>query len=395
MEKRTVIILIIGALVVTLLVTGLIALFMFGAFTEFEVYSCGSGFYFNRAVDWSYEIKELGVESDENYFYLEDYFVSEELGTEYDIKGNIFKVGSVYLAKKSDYYNPEVFEFDLDTYDSNVIVITPEMSYVEIYSNNPNVTHSLSISIEQRSLPVDITFKDVNIMSEDAIPVLFSAALTDINIKLVGKNTIKAGATSYTVKGLAEKITDGIFSFVEQNFYESIKCVYDEMKFIDDAVDGNHNLLRIASHYAMEVESLYDVFVVNTIDAAISLLGGSTGIEGAKGASAFMVPCGMSIGGTGTLSITGGDGGNGGSASESLLGTADGGNGGEGGAAISCATIVVSQGTKVLANGGKGGMGGEPSKSGFGLFNDSLGQTGAQGKVGEGYLGEIPRRVDE
>ncbi len=395
MEKRTIIILIIVVLAAALLITGLIALFMFGAFGEFEVYSCGSGFYFNRAVDWSYEIKELGVKSDENYFYLEDYFVSEELGTEYDIKGNIFKVGSVYLAKKSDYYNPEVFEFDLDTYDSDVIVITPEMSYVEIYSSNPNVTRVLSISVEQRSLPVDITFKNVNIMSEEAIPVLFSAALTDINIKLIGKNTIKAGTTNYTVKGLADKIIDGIFSFVEQNFYESIKCVYDEMKFIDDTADGNHNLLRVASHYMMEVENLYDIFVVNTIDAAISILGGSTGIEGAKGASAFWVPCGMSISGTGTLSITGGDGGDGGDASESLLGTADGGDGGEGGAAISCATVVVCRGTKVLASGGMGGTGGEPSKTGFGLFDGSFGKNGAQGKSGKGYMIEIPRRSDE
>ena len=142
----------------------LIAIGLLGGFEEFQVYSCGSGFYFNRSAAITYKIKELGITSEENYFILDDYFVSNEYGTEYKIKGNIFNVGSVYLAKKSEYYNPEIYRFNLDTYDSEILTITPEMSYVEIYSSDPNKEHTLMVNVEKRDFPVDITLENVNIV---------------------------------------------------------------------------------------------------------------------------------------------------------------------------------------------------------------------------------------
>ena len=51
----------------------------------FEITYCGSGFYFNRPDSKTYKIKALGVESTGNYFFLEDYFVSESPDDKKDI----------------------------------------------------------------------------------------------------------------------------------------------------------------------------------------------------------------------------------------------------------------------------------------------------------------------
>ena len=363
----------------------LIAIGLLGGFEEFQVYSCGSGFYFNRSAAITYKIKELGITSEENYFILDDYFVSNEYGTEYKIKGNIFNVGSVYLAKKSEYYNPEIYRFNLDTYNSEILTITPEMSYVEIYSSDPNKEHTLMVNVEKRDFPVDITLENVNIVSGGAVPVLFCSSITDINIILKGQNTLRAGKNSYTLQEFIEKVQSGALSFVEQQFYEDVKHVYDELKFLQSTIDGNETFGDVSWHYAEQIFDAQLSFMENAFDAVVGVVTGVSGDQGATGATCVLVPMGISFNGNGTVTIIGGEGAKGGNASNSLIGKASGGKGGNGGVALSCNNIIISADTTVEANGGKGGYGGEPSKGGLGLLGSS-GSKGAKGSDGESYI---------
>ena len=99
---------------------------------EIEVVSCGSGFYFNG--DKEYEVVELGTSTTGNSFYHEDYFYSERLGEKYTLKSGWFDTHDIYLAKKSEHYNSEVYRFDLADYHRSVLPIEPTMNYVEIFS---------------------------------------------------------------------------------------------------------------------------------------------------------------------------------------------------------------------------------------------------------------------
>ncbi len=338
-------------------------------FEKFEVYSCGSGFYFNRSDKNSYEIKELGEKSEGNYFYLDDYFYSEELGSEYKIKGTLFNVGSVYLAKKSDHYNQEVYSFELMDYHNKVLKITKDMNYVELTSDRPDENINTYILIEERTLPLDITLNNVSIATKWGIPVVFSAAFTDINVILKGENHIESITPSNTVAQLIERMK-GTLSAQEKLHYDTL----EEIKYLSDTVNGKNSSGDVAHHYFTLATDSLNTWTDAVLGGIESVISGKEGAKGMDGATAIVHPCGISFAGEGSLSVKGGSGAAGGNANVSILGTADGGAGGNGGSGISCANFLDVTG-RLNVEGGFGGNGGAASS---GLIGS--GSSGAKGQ---------------
>lgn len=350
-------------------------------FEEFKVYSCGSGFYFNRSDKKSYEIKELSQKSDGNYFYLEDYFYSEELGKEYKIKGSLFNVGSVYLAKKSDHYNPEVYTFELMDYHNGVLRITKDMNYVELVSDRPDENINAYILIEERELPLDITFNNVSIATEWGIPVIFSAAFTDINIILKGENFVESITPSDTVAEFAERVK-GAMSVQEQAHYEAL----EEIKYLSDSISGKNSSGDVAHHYFTLATGALNTWTDVILGGIENIFSGKEGAKGMDGASAIVHPCGISVYGDGSLSIKGGSGASGGDAGTGIFGTSDGGAGGNGGSGISCANFLDASGN-ITAEGGIGGNGGAAAN---GLIGS--GNNGSKGKDASAINVSNPRK---
>ncbi len=352
---------------------------------EFEVQSCGSGFYFNRSDDKTYKIKELDAVSTGNSFYLEEYFCSDTLGDEYVIKKGWFEVGKVRLAKKNDYYNSEKYEFDVMEYNNGIIEITTEMNYVRLYSSKPEESANIQIQImPNRELPLDLTLENVKIFTDAGIPTLFSYATTDVNVILVGENELHAGAQKYTLEELVERVNDQLFSEQEKRYYDALKELEDGADEI--FIDGGSAF----QHFFNGVTGLAKGVVGTVLDSANGLINGVEGFTGADGCVSVILPTGISFTGDGTLSIRGGAGARGGAATASLFGRADGGDGGKGGDGISCGSYLDFS-DRVTPWGGAGGEGGSPSSGAFGMSSGSKGSYGAQGS---GVSVANPRQED-
>ncbi len=320
----------VGVIVLLLLVSGLICFAWFGGFSEFTVYSCGSGFYFNRTDLLTYSIPELDVRSEGNSFYLEDYFVSEELGTEYKIKGKLFNVGSVYLAKKSDHYDPKQYTFDICDYQDQALVITAAMQYVTLTSSQPDKAMNVYLHVEERTLPLDLTLKEVNICATGGTPALFLGAFADINMILQGENCLSVGQARHTLPDFVRYFADDVLNVQESLYYKTLQ-----------GVQKNHgaNGQTSSDQY---METVGDLLVgvgeswMDLLDGMTDVLNGVDGMDGMNGLPALVHPCGISFAGSGSLSLQGGGGGQGGAPSKGLLGSHDstkgkwGGNGKQG-----------------------------------------------------------------
>lgn len=349
-------------------------------FEKFTVYSCASGFYFNKSGDKTYKIEELDVESDGNYFYLEDYFYSESLGTEYKIKRGLFNVGSVYLAKKSDHYNEEVYTFDIAEYKDKYLKITPEMNYVEITSSTPDKAVATYIQIEERELPLDLTLNNVNIKAGWGIPALFVASKSDVNLILKGENSIEAVTPNDTLAALYQRLK-GTLSDAEELFYDTLR----ERQYLIDAWNGEKASGDVTYHYFDMVSDLMKDGMDSIVGSFENLFEGKEGAQGMHGASAIVSPAGISVSGEGSLYAKGGSGASGGDAGVGIFGTSDGGDGGNGGSGFSCLQFLDITGN-LNTEGGVGGQGGEAAK---GLM--ASGNKGAKGKDGLGVSVTNPK----
>ncbi|MBQ7383904.1 MAG: hypothetical protein IJV72_03835 [Clostridia bacterium] len=257
----------------------------------FEIQSCGSGFYFNRSDKKTYKIKELDAVSEGNYFYLEDYFVSDTLGEEYEIKKGLFKVGTVRLAKKSDHYNPEEFKFDVLEYNNRILAITPEMQYVHLYSGEEGGVSNLQIQImPDRELPLDITLDGVRILTKDGIPTIFSSALTDVNFILIGENELHAGAQIYTLNEIVERANNKLWSEQETHYYKALEEL-DEGKVSSDEGENGDAI----EHFFNGVTGLGKGLVDTVLGGVSGLLDGVDGFTGADGAMAVILPAGVTL----------------------------------------------------------------------------------------------------
>jgi hypothetical protein len=376
MLKKT----IISIMCLTVLTAMLCGLLTSCGFEKFTVYSCGSGFYFNRSNDATYQIPDLDVESTGNYFYLPDYFCSEELGTEYKIKRGFFTVGSVYLAKKSDHYDEKIFNFDVWEYHDESIVITSDMYYVELTSSKPEEPANVYIQIEEREVPLDLTLNGVNICATSGTPVIFSSAIADINVILKGENELKVGPQRFTLEELVQYLQKEAISSQLKLHHKAM----EEVNYAADALTGKIGSQAAAEHYRNKVTNLLigvGESWVGILEGVGEVFTGKEGVAGLDGVTAFVHPCGISFSGEGSVKLEGGGGRNGCDASASLFGSADGGDGGNGGSGICCGNYLDITGRVTLIGGGLG-QGGEPSKGLFGS-NGSRGNNGTEGVPAE------------
>lgn len=358
---------------------------------ELEIYSCGNAFYINQP-NKTYTIKELGVTSNGNAFFVDGYFCSEELGDPYAIKDGWFNVGTVYLAKKSSFYDSTVHEFNLDNYNEPVINITEDMDYVRIYSSDENNKHCLYINIEPRELPLDLVLENVQIYTDYGIPVIFSQTYQDINLILKGKNKLSAGVSyNFTYKSFQERVNDEI-SVMEEKFYNEYESAKDAINNFPDGVMSEGIVDHTYGHLINSADKALDAFE-NVLQGTIDMVAGVDGVKGFDGIACIVHAGGISVNGTGSLSVYGGDGSTGEDAASSLLGTADGGPGGNGAPALCCARYLSLDPVQVQLHGGEGGEGGDPSEGGFGIFGSS-GDKGSKGRKGVDYSIASPRMMD-
>ena len=355
---------------------------------ELKVYTCGSGFYINRDDNYNYYIDDLNVESNGNSFYLEDYFCSEEFGIPYAISDGIIDMGNVYLAKKDDYYNENIFDFDLDSYADCCIEITPEMNYVNIHSSNTEVSHELFIVIKPRDIPLDITFENVNICTKSAIPVFYSQAYVDVNIRLIGKNTFSTGNISQRSTSVWERLENGLTE-IENRFVSAYESAPSYIEGISQKISNQTVLTTITSCYNSLTGLSIDLFT-GLVNGMQNIFTGVEGSDGRNGVACFIHAGGVCFTGDGSLSTMGGSGENGYDAKDSMFGGADGGNGGMGGEGFVCKRLLIVSPSCLWSSGGKGGKGGDPSNGLWGIAGSS-GKQGSLGRDGKALVIAEPR----
>lgn len=364
---------------VLLVATVLCMLSACGMFADkFALYSCGSGFYFNRSSEKEYEIKDLAAKGNGNSFYLDGFFCSETLGSEYKIKNGLFTVGTVKLAKKSEHYNPKVYKFDLDIMEPQVIEITPEMNYVELTMGELSPAANFAIYVQERTLPLDLTMNNVKIKTVASIPAIFSPSPVDINVILKGNCEIAAGNQYNTCESLKTYIENHEASFTaeERYFYEESERILEKSGtlILNDFKGALAQLVR--RNVGDGNENKFEDAIFGDVSA------------GAHGSHALMVNGGICFSGNGSVNLRGGNGGKGGDRSNSLSGMDDGGAGGNGGCGAWCRQYMIGATATVDAVGGTGGEGGAPSK---GLYSSFMGgKKGATGATGSGITSVSP-----
>lgn len=322
----------------------------------------GSSAFVSSSDGAPYKIKELNIVSENNLFTFDDY-VGDKNGTEYTVvNSRNDKIGVIKLSKKSEIYNPEIFEFNLDTYGFKTLIITEEMNYVNIYSSDPSVAKELFIMVQYRTEPLDITFNNVNIYTVNSMPVLFNPFDVDINIICKGTNTIQSGGILMSIEQYNEylnlnkqQIENGFLLVLAP---EIVWCygMYQALDvYTNDSLSGFIQTFKTKLDEMLSFVETYWSYVENAVYGEK----GADGFDGISTIQAFNV----NFMGDGNLTLVGGNGGNGLDASLSLMGSR-GGDGGDAGPAIYCKTsinVMNSANYKILSGspgiGGKGSLG--------------------------------------
>ena len=377
-----------GSIIVCIaMIITLVASFASCTALDIDIYGCGSGLYLGGSDDYKYYIRALDATSDGACFVLEDYFYSEELGEKYEVHDEFFKVGETYLAKKSDYYDPQVYDINIDTYGSSCLTISSNMDYVHIYSESGE-QKAIYIEVEPRDIPLDITFENVNICTPTDVPVVFSKTYQDINIKAVGRNTLQAGCVEDRHLTTLDKLKNGLYE-MEHRFACSLSETLDLLADIPDSVMSGDITDIIRRQVSASRKAIF-----TAADDYYNFIVGKPGEDGVKGVTGFVHLGGVCLYGDGILTIVGGRGTKGGDASSSLGGASNGGNGGRGGTGISCARLITTDEERLSACGGSGGKGGAPSEGLFGLLGSS-GEYGREGIGGVDYDVADPMKPEE
>ena len=341
-------------LIVVVLIISLIPLLSFTACAKtvkktVKVIGSGSTAYISTTEKAPYTISELNIKSTRNAFYFPDYVVDESAGKEYEIKNSKNKkVGTIKLSKKEEIYNPEKFQFNLDTYDKKVIVISEEMNYVEIFSADPSVERDIFICIYNRGTPLDLTLNNVNLHTKECIPVIFNASKQAINVIVKGNNVLMAGE---------EDISDEEYEEFEKNKEELLKGLSSGLKLVKGCAGSSSAYLFMAYTFISETveagvskdKTFFDALmgISDTLlektkmlyEDAISALIGKYGKDGRNGIETIQA-VDISFVGDGRIKIVGGNGTKGFDASTVAMFGANGGNGGDAGSAIICHTYI-------------------------------------------------------
>ena len=329
--------------------------------------SAGSSVWLVGDANKTYEIKALGEKTETGVFYFTDYYVSES-GTLYEILDNRGKaVSTIKLAKKSETYNPQVYEFNLDAYTEHGITITAEMDYVKIFSSDPSIAHDLVIIIDfERTKPCDIEFTNVNIQTTETCSVLYNYSQYDLNLKFEGENYFKAGTSNsneayYYIISQAAKHGSAVIgleltTLAYAGYYFEARAVGAYLDTVWDAFTGKGLSTKHLVEATDEMITVLDV----GIDSLETLIRNQDGADGIDGADAFVSLGSVYFYGGGSVTIVGGDGLNGHKASKGIGGNnVKGGDGGDAGAAIVANVFVENIGGTFEIYTGSPGVGGE------------------------------------
>ena len=335
----------------------------------------GSAAFLSSMENTPFEIKALGIKSERNAFWFEDYVCSNE-GSMYEITNSKKKkIAQICLQEKSEAYTGSTQEIDLTQYAQTVLSVSPQVSYLKLVGDGE--PQELYIDVEYRTEPLEITLENVNLYTQKRMPVLYSYSDEDITIRSVGVNMLRAGNDDPTVEeyeaAMQEKAEENVDIALKGCWFVYYKAVEGTLatfaEFKDGDVDGFATTFRSYMDETFELTKTW-------FNAAKGLLEGHDGIAGMHGAPALQAYRGITLCGDGELYVSGGDGGNGGNASDVAMHGAKGGDGGDSGSAAYCKTFINMLDGEYGLYSGKGGDGGYGT-SGLG---DQGGDRGKNGK---------------
>ena len=309
----------------------------------------------------TYKIKELNLESQNGVFHFEDYYVSED-GQQYNITNKSGKmVSKINLAKKSENYNPEVYEFNIDTLEVPGIIITSDMDYVVIYSED-GASRDITVIVDHgRTKPCDIEFRNVNIETSDYVSPVSNFSDQAVNIKMTGENYFKAGnfnnfeeyfASIQASKDLFDNTSGNITALAFYGYYFEVRAI--NVYFM--SLTGKGDFVEEYKSVVRDSVTLIDTF----LSSADNLLNNQAGQDGYDGAAAISSLGPVYIYGSGNATLIGGNGTNGLDANTGVLGhnSVKGGDGGNGGCAILGEIVVENISGSISMTAGAHGFGG-------------------------------------
>lgn len=329
-----------------------------------KVHSAGSSIWVYGIEEKQLKIKDLNAETNDGVFHLEDYYASEE-GELYEITNKRGRtVASVQLAKKSETYNPTLYEFNIDEHTEKGIIITGEMDYVKIYSNDPSTPHDITILVDYaRTKPCDIEFSNVNIQTTNYTSVLQNLSKYDLNIKLEGDNYFKSGDLPELIDEYYEALHALDLS------QDALHVALTTLAFVGlyyEARSVQAYLDTIRGHGTAE-ENFFSAtkdmttLVKFGLDSFESFMNNKKGEDGFDGMATFSSIGSIYLYGSGNATIHGGNGTKGIDARPGFVGANNvkGGDGGDGGSAVVANILITSSNINLTMIAGAPGEGGE------------------------------------
>ncbi|MBO6263505.1 MAG: hypothetical protein J6N93_04440 [Clostridia bacterium] len=363
----------------------------------------GSAIFVGNVNDMPYTIPDLEVESDKNYFFLDEY-VYDVNGIPYNIynsKNNL--VGQIRLSKKSD-YEGDTISVNIDSYSQSVYYVDSTILELELYSTG-TIKKELSIIILPRETTLRIILDNVHLYTRTSTPVIYNLSDTDIDVVCKGNSSIKSGCEHfsddekdayYEIMGYAGDIISEqleeisvldvraalnyVIKLKKSAMTSSTSIAFMVATYVVDKYAGRTNNNGISGGYtefAIKFMDKISMSIVEAMSGVKDKIYASSGAAGSDGVSAIITPAGISFSGDGHLTVTGGNGFQGGDAS-GFIGRASGGRGGNGGNGIECHTVINLISGNCNFNGGKGGDGGNGNQ-----YFDYQRINGAKGSKGK------------
>lgn len=327
----------------------------------------------------TYKIKGTSLKSKDGEFIFDDYFVDEN-GTPYQITKGGKVVSTVKLSKKSEKYNPEVFEFNLDEYSEPGITITGDMNYVRIYSTDSSKVHDITIIVDyDRTSCCDVVFENVNIQTSEYISVLTNYSTYGLNIEFKGNNYFKSG-TLENLEKYYEALTayhyvNGVYQAVSPLSYGGWYFETKAVLVYLDTIKGKGTPYDNFNSASKEMTAM----IKQGLQGLDTLLNNQKGLDGYDGMPTFNSIGSIYMYGSGSATIIGGDGTDGTNAYSGIIGSnnAIGGNGGDAGFAVVADVFIHHMEGNLSLRSGATGIGGKGSGPNA--------QNGSNGKVGFAY----------
>ena len=306
-------------------------------------------------------------------FYSKDYLVRKDADPYkiMDSSGN--QVGTVYLKPDTKEYS--TYNLDLSKLNSTLVKVPNSYEALYVYSSEENMEHCVSIQLEERTSPIEVTFNNVSIKAPPLSPVIYSVSDADIEIEIIGNVTLVGGDNPFTHADVSSK--DRFLSMVDTAANAYCVCMISAIGTAASIVHGVDYYMDMFAG----VSSLQLAVMENAWNKVEDFFNGTDGAPGLDGVSAVQIAGRLNIVGSSdaSLKLVGGNGSRGGNGSSSFMTTTKGGKGGNGGSAIVCGTLATNLGTKISYTSGNGGEGGDGGTSVTGT--GSRGNRGGQNEA--------------